>query len=268
MTHSVSVGRVAEKLLALRGAVALLLGDREELGNLSLGDAEGVVADEEALLVDAVAELALVSCALHKLRADGREEVGTQGQRQPLRQVGVAEDAVHLDGVVVPVALVLLGVPLGEVSRLCAEHALPPHVLNVETAVALGKAAVAILVGQAARVVRERLVVEHGLPGEEFYVEEGVLRVAELLEDRVLALCQHCLELELQKVGVGLHLRALLFALILLEELHELTHARVGESGKERIILKALKESRLRGRESEGEERVHGCHLERERKCV
>ena len=72
MTHSVGVGRVAEKLLALRGAVALLLGDREELGNLSLGDAEGVVADVEALLVDAVAELALVSCALHKSRADGR----------------------------------------------------------------------------------------------------------------------------------------------------------------------------------------------------
>ena len=187
MTHAAGVGLVAEELLALIGAVGLLLGDREKLGNLSLRDAEGVVAHGERLLVDAVAELAVVSCALHGLRGVDGKEVRAQSKGQTLGQVGVAEDAVHLDGVVGPVALVLLGVPPREVTRLCAEHALPPHVLNVKTAAALLEAIVALLlgghVGEAARVVRERLVVDDGLPGEEVCVEGAALRVAELLED-------------------------------------------------------------------------------------
>ena len=265
VAHAAGVRVIAEHLLATIGALLLLVGDGQELGDLRLGDTEGAVDHAEGLLVDAVAELALVCCALHRLPLVGGQEVGAQSERQPLRQVRVAEDAVHLDGVVGPVALVILGVPRVHDVRLCTEHALPPHRLNVESAAALDKAVVALLVGrhvgQAARVVRERLVIVDGLPGEEVCAEGGALALLELLEDGLLALHQHLLELQLQEVGVGLHLGQLLLALALLEELDQLPLTRAGESGQEGIALDALEDGCLRGGEGEGQgaERVHGC---------
>ena len=221
---------------------------------MRLGDAERVVADVEGLLVDPEAVLAPIGArSLNVLAPDEGEEVGTESQRDPLSQVGVAEDAVDLHGVVAvddnPLS-VLVGVDV-----LGPEHALPAVGLKELFLAVAVRVVGAELVGghgrDAMTELLEALAIVDCVPRAEGHREGRTLALRELLQDGLLATGELVQDLRLQDVRIGSQEGLLLLLLLLLEELDELTLARDCELGQDGILLEALKEHSVRGGERE-----------------
>ena len=241
-------------VLALGLARVLGLQRVQQTGHVRLGDAERVVADVEGLLVDPEAVLAPIGPrSLDILAPDEGEEVGTESQRDPLSQVGVAEDAVDLHGVVAlddnPLS-VLVGVDV-----LGPEHALPAVGLKELFLAVAVRSVCAELIGghgrDAMTELLEALAIVDCTPRAEGHREGRTLALRELLQDGLLATGELEEDLHLQDVRVGSQEGLLLLLLLLLEELDQLTLARDCELGQDGILLEALKEHSVRGGERE-----------------
>lgn len=249
--------------LALSRARGLRLGHIQKAGHVLLDNAEGVVADAQGLLHDRVPLGVVRVGLLHQGVAQEGEEVGAQGQRDAQVQVGVAEDAVDLHGVVPVVALGLT--VLVDVVDSGPEVALPAVGLEETILVVLLQLVVTALggghSGRATLQLLQTLPVVDGVPREQLHRERGGLRLLELGQDGLLAVAQLGQDLGLQEVGVGRHELLLLSLLLLLEKLDQLSLARRGQLRQEAVGLQALEENRVGGGEVE-REIGHGNGLE------
>jgi hypothetical protein len=257
-------------LAVLRGPLGIPLGHAEKLGHLVLADTEGVVGDIEGLLEDHEVVLLVMLCRdCDALPAVAGEEVRAQGKRETPRQVGVAEDAIHLLGVVAVVGHVLVAAPRVGVLALDSEGGLPAIVLDESIPESHLVVVLPILIcahlADAPLELCESFGVVDGIPGEEVHLERTALGLAQLLEDGILAALEHLLELDLQKICVGLNGLGLLVALLLLEDLHEFALAWLREGGQQSRVLDALEECGVLAREGEREvgDVGHDCCVRR-----